>query len=738
MSLLIKHFYRFGEFSIDTDQRVLLRQSKPVALTPKVFDTLLILVENSGEIVTKDELMNRLWPDTFVEEDNLTFNIKQLRKTLNDDARHPIYIETVARRGYRFIASVEEVLSDQSAASSQITQRIEFADNEPAGATLNHSRSTEQVAATPASIGVSTGISRKSLALSVALALLLAVGGFLFWKFVARANPKAGATGSGNSKVALASPLKIEKLTESGQSRQVAISPNGQYVAYTRTSKKAQSIWLRQLATNSNIEIVPARGLVNGLAFANNGESLYFVREDPTTALYRVSVVGGVPTKIVDNLKGAIAISSDDRQIAFVREVSNRDGLRESYLLIVGADGGDERTVFASTYPNSLRAPVWSPDERAIICAYGNAEGGGQDMRLIEVDVADGSLKELSAERFFYISKIAWLPQKSGLLLSANKKLADNVELWRVSYPGIEISQVTEGVATFLDLSVAANADRAVASQTTLNADLWVSPDPEPKNLKRITQARSSFCWTADGRLVFMSNASGNRDLWMMRPDGSEQRQLTSDPAVDAEPCATPDNRYIVFLSNRTNSYQVWRMNLDGSNQTQLTHDDSRKRGLAISPDGQWILYNTADNWQLWRISIDGGEPVRITDYFASHPAVSPDGKMIACVGKGESGRELMIMPFEGGQPLKRLPLPLLQIRIQWTPDGKAVVYDTERNLIQSLIKQPLDGSPPEDILTFEEDELYDFSYSADGNHLALIRGIWQHDIVLISNLNRF
>src|SRR6266536_6318926 len=105
MSLLIRHFYEFGEFARDTEERVLLRNGKPAPLTPKVFDMLLILVENSGRIVAKEELMNRLWPDTFVEEANLTSNIQQLRKSLGDNARKPIYIETVARRGYRFIAA---------------------------------------------------------------------------------------------------------------------------------------------------------------------------------------------------------------------------------------------------------------------------------------------------------------------------------------------------------------------------------------------------------------------------------------------------------------------------------------------------------------------------------------------------------------------------------------------------------------------------------------------------------
>src|SRR5262245_21460530 len=112
MSLLINHFYRFGEFTLDADQKVLLRQGKPLLLAPKVLETLLTLVQTSGRIVEKEELMTRLWPDTFVEESNLTYSVVQLRKTLGDDARRPRYIETIPRRGYRFIADVKPATSE--------------------------------------------------------------------------------------------------------------------------------------------------------------------------------------------------------------------------------------------------------------------------------------------------------------------------------------------------------------------------------------------------------------------------------------------------------------------------------------------------------------------------------------------------------------------------------------------------------------------------------------------------
>src|SRR5882724_5435586 len=103
MSKQIKRFYEFGAFRIDTANRLLLNDGEPVPLKAKAIDTLLLLVEHNGEVVEKDELMRELWPDSFVEEGNLTQNIFALRKALGGNHNEPQFIETVARRGYRFV-----------------------------------------------------------------------------------------------------------------------------------------------------------------------------------------------------------------------------------------------------------------------------------------------------------------------------------------------------------------------------------------------------------------------------------------------------------------------------------------------------------------------------------------------------------------------------------------------------------------------------------------------------------
>jgi len=230
-----------------------------------------------------------------------------------------------------------------------------------------------------------------------------------------------------------------------------------------------------------------------------------------------------------------------------------------------------------------------------------------------------------------------------------------------------------------------------------------------------------------------------------MHPDGTEQKQLTVNTAMNGAPAVSPDNRYIVFTSNRSGALHLWRMNIDGTNQIQLT-TTATADNPTISPDGRWVLYNTTDERHLWRVSIDGGPPVRLTDYPAYYPAVSPDGRMIACMERNQFKREfsILILPFDGGRPLKRIVFDrggLSGDRIQWTPDGRSILYASvlsgETIGPTVVMRQSLEGGSPVRLAEFDEGELFDFSYSPDGQFFAATRGEWQHDIVLISNLIR-
>src|SRR5215475_12388234 len=243
MSSLISHFYKFGEFAVDVDQRVLLHHEKRVAITPKVFDTLLLLVENSGRLVTKEELMRSLWPDSFVEESNLTFNIQQIRKSLGDNARKPVFVETVSRRGYRFIAEVEEVLTDVDMKRRQIS----IGSN---GARAKRKRQVDEFIVKQASSEafpikkvaqndsvVSEIASRRAVLIAGLLAVLLSATGLMIWRFSHSANRNQNEKHSTEFSSSTLSTLKVEKLTANGKSSGPVISPDGKFVAYVSETK---------------------------------------------------------------------------------------------------------------------------------------------------------------------------------------------------------------------------------------------------------------------------------------------------------------------------------------------------------------------------------------------------------------------------------------------------------------------------------------------------------------------
>src|SRR5262249_2023313 len=124
MSNPVQLAYQFGNFRLVPAEKQLLHNGKAVPLAPKVFDTLLLLVESRGRLLEKDELLKRLWPDSFVEEVALAHNISQLRKALQQDNEPSHFIETIPKRGYRFTAEVESLDADSSTASERVTLAV--------------------------------------------------------------------------------------------------------------------------------------------------------------------------------------------------------------------------------------------------------------------------------------------------------------------------------------------------------------------------------------------------------------------------------------------------------------------------------------------------------------------------------------------------------------------------------------------------------------------------------------
>lgn len=249
---------------------------------------------------------------------------------------------------------------------------------------------------------------------------------------------------------------------------------------------------------------------------------------------------------------------------------------------------------------------------------------------------------------------------------------------------------------------------------------------------------------TNDGHIVYVSTESGNRDVWTMDADGSKRRQLTFDKAADDFPAVSGDGKYIVFVSARNGVPHLWRMNSDGGNLKQLTFKGGENLPI-ITPDGNFVIFSSrAENFTtLWKVSIEGGDPVQLTKQQTKWAAISPDGKLIACLTRGtsfESPTQIALFSAETGDFLKafkpagEIGAPNLPIVIRWTVDGQSIAYVADVQNTSNVWTQNIKGGEPKKITDFTADKIFSFDWSSDGKNIIFARGGLRNDLVLIEN----
>jgi Tol biopolymer transport system component/serine/threonine protein kinase len=537
--------------------------------------------------------------------------------------------------------------------------------------------------------------------------------------------------------------VRLNRLTNTGRANEAAISPDGKYVVHVVSEAGQQSLWVRQVATSSNVQIVPpSEAKYWGLTFSPDGNFVYYVKmeKNPPPAIYQVPVLGGTTSRVIENTESAVTISPDGKRLAFVRWYPNDS---EMGLIVANADGTNERKLASRKQPNYLMDPAWSPDGKGIAVTMKLHDANGFYMNVVGIHSDTGEETPISTQRWLGVGRLAWLRNASGIIMVAADQASRLWQVWYLPYPaGGEARRITNDLNDYRSLSMTADSTALVTVQKDHLSNIWVmDAGHETTRAMQITSGKyngwSGLAWTPDGKIVYTSNASGNPDIWMMNADGSNQRQLTANTGANSYPTVTADGRYIVFASDRTGAPQVWRMNVDGSNPKQLTH--GKIYYPHTSPDSKWVVYEnfTDGKWTLWRVSIDGGEPKQLTSGMVDFPIISPDGKLIAYSYGDEKTnwqRRVAIIPFEGGQPVKTLEVPQTAGRVlQWSPDGRALTYVDARGGVQNIWSQPIDGGAPKQLTDFKADQIFYFNWSRDGR-LAISRGLMINDVVLISD----
>ncbi len=536
--------------------------------------------------------------------------------------------------------------------------------------------------------------------------------------------------------------VRIAKLTSTGKSEQAAISPDGKYVAHAVSDGGKQSLWVRHVATSRNVEIVPpVEGKYQGISFSRDSNYIYYTvieKNRPLAILYQIGALGGTPKRLVEDVDSPISISPDNTQFVFMRGIPSQ---RRHELVIAGMDGSNERTLAVRTTPEFYYYPVWSPDGRVIACSAGVGSGGGY-MNVIAINVADGTEKPITSETWLDVGRVSWVKDGSALIMTATDPASKVSQVWRVAYPGGETRRITNDLNMYVSASLTEDSNTLAVVERDTHSNLWTAPSGDANRARQITSGVGKYgrvSWTPDGKVLYNAREGADLNIWRMDADGSNQKQLTADSGMNFHATASPDGRYIVYASTRgvgPNDYNIWRMDADGSNSKQLTQGGSDV-SPAFSPDGKWVVYLThvSGRPHLWKIPIDGGQPLQLTNVTSLPPAVSPDGRYIACGYWDEqlnSQFAVAIIPFEGGQPIKSFNIPQGQLR--WTADGSGLMFLDNQGGVSNVWLQPFAGGAPRQLTNFKSDLIFSFDWSRD-RQLACSRGIATSDVVVISNI---
>ena len=748
--------YTFDGFRLDAEKMMLYGGDRELALPPKVIKTLVVLVEQRGEIISKADLIEAVWSGSIVEESNLSQYLYLLRKTLGKRKDGVPYIETLRRRGYRFTGDAvlirEPEKNEPGPPKNAATGRhrdvqrrgnvLALADWREADPAPEHSPATPvaETAKTPRR----SWVNRASVAGMIALvAAVSAIA--VYWSI---SDPsRASARNSETSVMQLTNGTEIVDAT---------ISADGKYFVYHEPDGDLNRIWLQQTGHSSRVEIVSASTLIPSTkTFTPDGQFVYFLASNALgeqPALYRVSTLGGPVTRVRADVHSGVSFSPDGREMVFYR--SDKTGAN---YVVAASDGGNDEKVLYSTTPG-FGSAAWSPAGTTVaIVLQAVAEDVGGGCYLAVVEHGTGHMKRISDEIWDACGRIEWAPDGRGLYMIGTRKgegmTPRRDQLYYISYPQGRSQKLTSDGTRHQYSSLGVTNDGAVlVVPYNRSSQIWaMDPGGDPRSAVQITSGlndgRSGIAPLADGRVAYVSRVGENLNVWITNQDGSEQKQLTDNAYPIEELRSGGDGRYLMFSSyvepNRPHLYQI---NTDGTALRQVTSGEGREIDSSFSNDGKWIVYDSAINsaskfeFSLWRQSIESGDRISLNRNDCQMPHFSPDDKYISCV-KQQS--EILVLSSTDGSLITSFRVPrsstishTLNFGARWTPDGKSLAYIVNEKSVSNIWLQPVDGKAPERLTNFTSGSIYHFAYSMDGSRLFLARGNQIRDAILIKNSN--
>jgi serine/threonine protein kinase/Tol biopolymer transport system component len=545
--------------------------------------------------------------------------------------------------------------------------------------------------------------------------------------------------------------LKFERLNLSGDISDIVLSPDGKYVARVAAEGGKHTLRITELATASDLRVAqPSAAGYSGLSFSPDGTYLYYLENQAETGtLYRVSKLGGGQRKILDDVSTAVTFSPDGARLAFVR--TNR-ALDTPDLIVARSDGTSERLLArrtradTDTFMSDMKraGPVWSPDGKVLACPTLQLSPE-QEMNLEVVNAETGAGRRLNAEPWYDISRVTWLGDGSGLVVSAAAAPGAPWQLLLLAYPGGEVRRVTNDPHNYTLVSGARDSSLFLTLNIEEDASVWQvsAADGARPNVSNVTQRKgvSEILWDGNGEFLYTVNDGTHTNLWVQEP-GATVRQLTFE-ADNFKPAQSNDGRYVVFVSTRAGALNIWRMNADGTQPKRLT-DGAYEDVPSVTPDGRWVIYRTGSS--IKKVSMDGGDAIKLFDKSALCPALSADGRLFAFFTNDQPDSQtwhVEVYDLSSLTAVRRFELPAATTpfnglrltpdnRLRWTPDGSGLAYVSRADGAANVWLQPLAGGTPRQLTYFKDANMPSFAWSPDGKQLACVRNTKAYIPVLV------
>jgi Tol biopolymer transport system component len=532
-----------------------------------------------------------------------------LRDALGDSADTPVFVETLARRGYRFIAPVDN--GDISAAIK------------------------------------SGPLESRTLLFGGLAACILAAGLLVFFG--------AYRSTAGQPKVA---PV----VTNTGEKDTPSLSPDGQHLAFAWNGGVGAhfNLYVKAIGTEESIRLTDQPSIDFNPVWSPDGRYLAFCRiQGAETGIYLIPSLGGSERRVrathwrEDSFYqvfwhfGRLSWSPTGDLLAYSDRTSDEDS---SSIFLFSLDSSEMRRLTSPVGTVGDYNPAFSPDGRTL--AFNRGTQGITSIYTVPV-VGGTEHRLISGAQYGW--GLAWTPDGRDIVFGRAGWLEDAAWLWKIPARGGQPQRLQVGQA---GVEPSIRGDRLVYTRQTANINIWkrslASSDASSRGQRFIesTRIESGPQIAPDGtRIAFESTRSGAYEIWSCRHDGSALMQLTHFNAVSGTPRWSPDGKQIAFDSSAGGNTDIFTMDAQGASIRKLTSDPSSEVVPSWSQDGRWIYFasDRTGAHQIWKIPSSGGSPVQVTRHGGFGAFESPDGEYLY-YAKGRTASGLWRVPVRGGE----------------------------------------------------------------------------------------